>query len=740
MAAVAISYAAIFILSLIAGGVIMRLSYARFKNDTLNYNAAGIDRIKETIDPIVAEEQRYALSVQNNDYMLDIISRPGLSVMSYDELMPVIKELNSHLVRRDYIRDIYIYCNASDIMIGDTIYDTYQVYTDKLVNCAPGYEEWKKEYLFTNHYNEFVPGVADGHGSDVLNELSLVNTLYGEDDAEVIGTVIIRLDTSKIIRDIFMSGFSGESSFYVLNNIKEPLISYNTNVSDIEAVPYIDLKGDGRVETEDDRLVTFNYSANNGWIYAAATPTSVAMESIAPMHLYFAAVILLYIAAGVLIVALGVRKSYMSVGRIAKRLGLKQKVSRVGAEDIINRINTADSYRKELESLVSKYSDEEKNNKLLAFIRGSGGEDIKLTEKYTRVAAVRLTDGGIFDMQKKEDKDMAMLCVINILSELLESLCVCHIARENNEMLLCLMNYSMDDEEFRHGLENGVFAKTAEVLNSGFEISIEMIVSSLGSSPGRLEHEVESAFHYRRGGTESVMLYYDDIEHSGQSEMYYYPYEYEENILSCISSGNEKGLRGILDELKEKNILNGELDIQLKICFYYDLLSTYKKAAERNRYDARPINSLLINMAKDDASVKTSIDELCGALIDMCRLSSRIKHHDIDETAAVVDRYIAENFADPDLNLNMIADHFGISRQTISKKFGASFGVKVSDHIHEVRIRESKKLLAQSSLNISDIAMLVGYADSNSFIRVFKKVTGITPGQYRKNDSDGHIQ
>ena len=47
-----------------------------------------------------------------------------------------------------------------------------------------------------------------------------------------------------------------------------------------------------------------------------------------------------------------------------------------------------------------------------------------------------------------------------------------------------------------------------------------------------------------------------------------------------------------------------------------------------------------------------------------------------------------------------------------------------------------KKLLKKTNLNISDVAMLVGYTDSNSFIRAFKKLCGITPGNYRKNILD----
>ena len=139
---------------------------------------------------------------------------------------------------------------------------------------------------------------------------------------------------------------------------------------------------------------------------------------------------------------------------------------------------------------------------------------------------------------------------------------------------------------------------------------------------------------------------------------------------------------------------------------------------------------------KDYLSVKFCTEELCNAMLEICRFSKAVKQSKIDETAVRVERYISDNFANVNLNLNTIADHFEISRQTISKKFSEAFGMKVGDYIMEVRINAGKEFLSKLNLNISDIAILIGYTDSNSFIRAFKKYCGITPGQYRKNITD----
>ena len=143
-----------------------------------------------------------------------------------------------------------------------------------------------------------------------------------------------------------------------------------------------------------------------------------------------------------------------------------------------------------------------------------------------------------------------------------------------------------------------------------------------------------------------------------------------------------------------------------------------------------------MNVRKSYSSIKVCATELCDAMKEQCRLSKDIKEKAIDETVIAIEHYIDENFADVNLNLNTISDHFGISRQTISKKLNAVLGEKVSDLILKARINEGKKLLKKTNLNISDVAMIVGYTDSNSFIRAFKKLCGITPGNYRKNILD----
>ena len=59
------------------------------------------------------------------------------------------------------------------------------------------------------------------------------------------------------------------------------------------------------------------------------------------------------------------------------------------------------------------------------------------------------------------------------------------------------------------------------------------------------------------------------------------------------------------------------------------------------------------------------------------------------------------------------------------------FGVGVAEQIIEYRIDRARELLSSTASSVADIAREVGYADPKYFMRVFKRRTGLTPGQYR---------
>ncbi len=111
------------------------------------------------------------------------------------------------------------------------------------------------------------------------------------------------------------------------------------------------------------------------------------------------------------------------------------------------------------------------------------------------------------------------------------------------------------------------------------------------------------------------------------------------------------------------------------------------------------------------------------------------KSNKYQETINRVKQYIEQNYTDPDLSLTQISDKFALKPKYASQLFKEEFGMKFVDFLLRLRMEEAKKKLIETEDSVQDIAIQIGYATSISFGRMFKKMEGITPGEYRKMTS-----
>nr|WP_238357742.1 AraC family transcriptional regulator [Cohnella zeiphila] len=102
-----------------------------------------------------------------------------------------------------------------------------------------------------------------------------------------------------------------------------------------------------------------------------------------------------------------------------------------------------------------------------------------------------------------------------------------------------------------------------------------------------------------------------------------------------------------------------------------------------------------------------------------------------DPIASFVAEYLETHFCE-DVNLDSVADKLNLTPGYLSGYFKEKTGTNFSDYLNELRINRAKELLMNLELRIQDVAGLVGYQNVNSFIRMFKRCSGVTPGEYRK--------
>ncbi len=160
-----------------------------------------------------------------------------------------------------------------------------------------------------------------------------------------------------------------------------------------------------------------------------------------------------------------------------------------------------------------------------------------------------------------------------------------------------------------------------------------------------------------------------------------------------------------------------------------DLLAAILRQAEgMNLYLPKErVHTLLSFNSQAEFIEQTSLflEELCGMV------KERISQEDEQRKKELFD-YILSHFKDADLSIQAVADALDIRRVQVSSLIKEETGQGFAQYISYLRMNEFKRLLSSCDDTIQTLVNRVGYSDTPNFLRKFKAMEGITPGQYRQ--------
>lgn len=97
-----------------------------------------------------------------------------------------------------------------------------------------------------------------------------------------------------------------------------------------------------------------------------------------------------------------------------------------------------------------------------------------------------------------------------------------------------------------------------------------------------------------------------------------------------------------------------------------------------------------------------------------------------------VQKYLQRNYMLCDISLDSVSAILGINASYFSSLFKRNMGVNFVDYLTDLRMQAAKDLLEDPLRSTTEVAGLVGYENANYFARAFKKKTGLTPTEYRR--------
>ena len=211
------------------------------------------------------------------------------------------------------------------------------------------------------------------------------------------------------------------------------------------------------------------------------------------------------------------------------------------------------------------------------------------------------------------------------------------------------------------------------------------------------------------------------------SNVFYYPPEISTKLIHFISTGNTSQVLELFNLIHQENIEERTLPVNLLKYLLSDIRNTLLKARFALPQDADPEAVKVL----DERFNEHLTFKLCEDLaLSLCNLFGN--KEDDNTLSATIEKYIKENYKDPSLGLNKISDEFQISESYFSHMFKEKTGVNFSTYLENIRMTEAARLIKETDISLNELYIAVGYNNSNTFRRAFKKVYGVTPSAMRE--------
>lgn len=229
---------------------------------------------------------------------------------------------------------------------------------------------------------------------------------------------------------------------------------------------------------------------------------------------------------------------------------------------------------------------------------------------------------------------------------------------------------------------------------------------------------------------DSDFISYHEIR-DASNRNYEYSMAQEERIITAIRNNDSQLAVSCINGVLDVNFQQLKASPAMRRCLLYDLMGTLIKAAQELGVKPGEIlntSDISTNMSYQEARERfaLTVEEMC------CQEDTNTEGDCNSQLCEEVDRYVQENFGDPDMNVSRIGQHFHITPAYLSSIYKKQTGESLLRVLNQTRIEAAERFLAEG-VSVVETAERAGFRDSSTFIRAFKKATGTTPGQLKNN-------
>lgn len=213
----------------------------------------------------------------------------------------------------------------------------------------------------------------------------------------------------------------------------------------------------------------------------------------------------------------------------------------------------------------------------------------------------------------------------------------------------------------------------------------------------------------------------------------YFPPDQQQRIINAVKHNNTSVIDQEFDLLLQENTHRRHLTLLMKRTLLSAVEALLMMAAEDVTRQENLPDYLRSVHRSDDFRVELEILRQ-----EFHRIAEQVggRYTQISNQRASMERYLEEHYGDSMLSISDMAEDFGFSESYFSVLFKDTLGEPYSSYLEKLRLSKAGELLQSSEASIEEVSQMVGYNNSTTFRRAFKRVKGLSPQQYRNQKAE----
>lgn len=742
-----VSYIIILIIPVVTSMFTYVLSAQTIRNEITSTNQYMLRQVSQDIDNIMRNVEKAYNTYMSNEDVLRLIDAAQVDVQTRQRLLNrILTDVSPGAVLEQDVYQSYIYFKRLEFVLTDSSkYDLEIAHEVLEISPDISMEDWLSTL-------DAVSEKCIWQQSP--DKICIAYPMYSRmfvDNAAVFVAELSQEYTAKIkqsIQELDKAGFlmlmPGHCA--ILSNGGTQAIPFA--YEDIpEGEGIVNVKGEGR-----DNVVMYKSSSYMDMKYAIMIPQAVFFNKVNYILFIIVIQVVLSLLLGLFFAFWFAKKNYMPVNNILQTISGEEGISEGDNEfDFIQR-TVLDKIREieDAEHKVWRNRDIVFNNMVNKLLSGGMSKQsefeaflaefqITLNSRYFVVMMVKIEDySEMFAGESGQEDELSSLYVVkvalaNIMRELANEQYVSMVS-EMDDVIVCVSNVRSADTDIG-ALADKMQSLIRTYLHVEVSVSISNVHEDFLSIPACYK-EASEAMDYRTVLGVGNIIRFAEISPS-ESAAYRFTVEQEVRIINSVKGGDFGQASAVVEEVLNEDVLRN-MPVELCRCLMFDLTSTVMKSINAVEEIAGTHGEIWDTIAPMDSllSCKSVMEMKTATLDSLRRICEYIQQQRSTRGTRLKEdivRYVNENYARTDLNVNMIAESFGRNPTYISRYFKEQANIGLLDFINQVRINHAKELLSSNKrISIGEVVEKVGFLNSAALIRVFKKYEGITPGQFRE--------